>query len=196
MSESIRIGEVVSASTAEFTAQCYELLEPPALGSLVKTRDTDSDIYGLVFRAETHSLDPGRRPIARGEKENTEGDIFRDNPQLAKLLCTDFSVLMIGFGDKAVISQHLPPRPARIHNFVYECQSEEIRAFAASLDFLPLVLQARVTTSVDEVVGACLRGFAAAHDDRRAFMVRAGKELAVLLSGELMRLNSILKGLK
>ncbi len=191
-----RIGEVVSASTCEFLAQCYELHEPPGLGSLVKTRDGDRELLAVVFSAETHSLDPGRRPIARGEKESSEEDIFRDNPQLSKLMCTDFKALVLGYSSGGEILRYLPPHPARIHNFVYVCDQVETRAFAESLDFLPLVLQSKVTTPVDELVGACLRSLAAAHDDRHAFFVRAGKELAVLLSGEFKRLNSILKGLK
>ncbi|MGB3128878.1 MAG: hypothetical protein WBC11_04080, partial [Dehalococcoidia bacterium] len=50
--------------------------------------------------------------------------------------------------------------------------------------------------SVDEMVSACLRQASRAHDDGRAFLVRAGKELAVLLGGELNRLNAILRRIR
>ena len=96
-----RIAEVVMASTAEFVAQCYKLHQAPPLGSLVKTSDTPIEIYGIVCNAETHSIEPGRRPIARGEGEENEDALFRSHPQLIKLLCTDFTALVVGHMEDA-----------------------------------------------------------------------------------------------
>ena len=59
-----RVGEIIEASTSEFTAQSYELYQLPAFGSLVKTKD---EIYGIVYNAATAGIEPGRRPIARGK---------------------------------------------------------------------------------------------------------------------------------
>ena len=64
--EAERVGEVIEASTTDFVAQCYELYQLPPLGSLVKTRDLPLELYGVVYQAATTSLEPGRRPIARG----------------------------------------------------------------------------------------------------------------------------------
>ena len=83
-----RAGEVIEASTAEFTAQCYELYQSPPLGSLVKTTDSPVELYGVVYNATTASLEPGRRPIARGKEETSEEEIYRSSPQLLKLLRT------------------------------------------------------------------------------------------------------------
>ena len=46
------------------------------------------------------------------------------------------------------------------------------------------------------VVSAFLRQAAAAREDGRAFLVGAGKELAILLGGELNRLNAILRRIR
>ncbi len=54
----VRVAEVIEASSAEFTAQCYKLDQAPPLGSLVKTKDKHLEIYGVVYNVETHSLDP------------------------------------------------------------------------------------------------------------------------------------------
>ena len=183
-----RIAEVIEASTAEFTAECYELHHPPPLGSLVRASDGALAIYGVVCEATTASIDPGRRPIARGREASHEEDIYRDNPQLARLLRTSFRALVVGHGEGRV---GLPPRPARVHSFVSLCQAEEVERLTRSLDFLTLLLPAG-----DEVVAACLRAASAAHPDGRAFLVAAGKELAVLLSGEPSRLNAILRRLR
>jgi hypothetical protein len=193
-----KIGEVIEASTGQFVAECYELHTPPPLGSLVKTSDGDIEIYGVVCNAATESIEPNRRPIARGKEEATEEGIYRQNPQLSKLLRTTFDTLVIGHGvgaQRAVPLHYLPPRPSHVHSFVCLCEQDEVCRFTQSLDFLPILLGTRVG-AVDEIVSACLRQASCAHDDQRAFLVKAGKELAILLGGELNRLNAILRRIR
>ncbi len=190
-----KIGEVIESGSDRFVAECYELHTPPPLGSLVRTTDGQVEIYGVVCNASTESIDPGRRPLARGREESEEGNIYRQHPQLSRLLRTTFDTLVIGHGQGDALHHYLPPRPPRVHSFVYLCEGDEVRRFTRSLDFLAILLGARVA-SVDEVVSACLRQAAGAHDDERAFLVRVGKELAVLLGGELNRLNAILRRIK
>jgi hypothetical protein len=193
-----KIGEVIEASTSQFVAECYELHSPPPLGSLVKTSDGDVEIYGVVCNAATQSMDPGRRPIARGRDETSEEGIYRQNPQLSKLLRTTFDTLVVGYSagtQRAAPLHYLPPRPPRVHSFVYLCEGEEVHRFTQSLDFLPILLGTRVG-AVDEVVSACLRQASCAHSDRRIFLIKAGKELSVLLSGDLNRLNAILRRIR
>jgi len=193
-----KIGEVIEASTGQFVAECYELHTPPPLGSLVKTSDGAVEIYGVVCNAATESIEPNRRPIARGKEEATEENIYRQHPQLSKLLRTTFDTLIIGHSvgaQRAVPLHYLPPRPPRVHSFVYLCEQDEVCRFTQSLDFLPILLGTRAE-AVDEIVSACLRQASCAHDDQRAFLVRSGKELAILLGGELNRLNAILRRIR
>jgi len=190
-----KIGEVIEARTGEFVAECYELHIPPPLGSLVRTGDGEVDIYGIVCHASTESIDPGRRPVARGRDESEEENIYRQHPQLARLLRTTFETLSIGYGQGDELYHYLPPRPPRVHSFVHLCEPGELRRFTASLDFLTILLNAREGRT-DEVLSAHLRQAGSAHDDSRAFLVRAGKELAVLLSGDLNRLNAILRRIR
>ncbi len=190
-----KIGEVIESGSDRFVAECYELHTPPPLGSLLRTTDGQVEIYGVVRNASTESIDPGRRPLARGREESEEENIYRQHPQLSRLLRTTFDTLVIGHGQGDALHHYLPPRPPRVHSFVYLCEGDEVRRFTRSLDFLAILLGARAG-SVDEVVSACLRQAAGAHDDERAFLVRVGKELAVLLGGELNRLNAILRRIK
>src|SRR5512135_3406798 len=120
-----RVGEVIEASTAEFTAQCYELYRVPQLGSLVRTKSGDNELFGIVFNAATTGFEPGRKPIARGKDEVDEESIYQNNPQLLKLLKTEFGVMVVGFRQSGQIHQYLPPQPARIHSFVHSCSPEE-----------------------------------------------------------------------
>jgi hypothetical protein len=187
-----KIAEVIEASTAQFTAQCYELYELPPLGSLVRT----GDIYGIVGHAATAGMEPGRRPIARGKEEASEEAVYQASPQLLKLLRSEFTAEVVGYkgGDK--IYQHLPPQPARIHGFVYLCQPEEIKEFSKNFGFLNILTNAALPIPIEELISAALRQMSRAHEDSRAFLVAGGKELAVLLSNDFVRLKNILGRLK
>jgi hypothetical protein len=191
---SLKVGEVVEASTAQFTAQCYELHQPPPFGSLVTTREGEVDIYGAVSAATTTSIESGRRPIARGAEEVDEGAVYQSSPQLAKLLRTDFNAVVVGHRRDDRLHHYLPPRPARIHAFVYLCDAEEVAAFTQSFDFLSILVN--VQWQADELIAALLRQAASAHQDPRRFLVGAGKELAQLLAGETNRLNTVLRRLR
>src|SRR4030042_687582 len=89
-----RVAEVIEASTTEFVAQCYELYQLPPLGSLVKTIDAPVELYGIVYNATTASIEPGRPPTARGKDEKDEAAIYQSNPQLLKLLRSEFTALV------------------------------------------------------------------------------------------------------
>ncbi len=191
-----RLGEIIESSTTAFTAQCYELYDLPPLGSLVKTKDQSVELYGIVYNASTTSFEPGRRPIARGKDEATEEDIYKANPQLNKLFRSEFSALVVGHRSGDNLYHFLPPSPARIHAFVYACTPEEVKEFGRSLDFLNILVNARLPVSVEELVAAALRQMAQAQEDPHAFLVAAGKELAVLLSGQFNQLKAILGRLK
>src|SRR5512147_3158092 len=139
MAQENRIGEVIEASTAGYTAQCYELYHTPPLGSLVITLETTLALYGLVCNVSTAGLEPGRRALARGRDEASEEDVYRSNPQLLKLLRSEVQVVVVGFLDAGRLFQHLPPNPARIHSFVYKTSPEQIKYFSRSFDFLGLL---------------------------------------------------------
>jgi hypothetical protein len=196
MTETQRVGEVVQASTAEFVAQCYELYQIPPLGSLVKTKDQELELYGIVYNAATTSLEPGRRPIARGKDEKTEEGIYQTSPQLLKLLKSEFGALVVGHKQDKKLYRYLPPTPAKIHSFVYQCSPQEVMEFSKSFDFLNILVNARLPVSTEELIAASLRQMSQAHEDRKAFLVAAGKELAVLLSGDINQLKAILGRIK
>lgn len=182
-----KIAEVIEANTLQFSAQCYELYEIPPLGSLVKT----GDIYGIVAGAATTGLEPGRKPIARGKDETSEAAVYEASPQLARLLRSEFTALVVGYKEGGKVHQYLPPHPARIHSFVYLCQPDEVKDFGSSLSFLHILINAAPATT-DELITTALRQMAQSYKDPYPFLIAAGKELAVLLSSQYDRLRVIL----
>ncbi len=138
-----KIGEVIETSNSEFLAECYDLDNVPPLGSMVKTKGKGCEIFGIVYVSATHSIEPGRRIAARGKSAKSEADVFKANPQLAKLLCSDFKALVVGHSQDKAVYQYLPPSPASIYSFVYTCSPAEVKQFTQSLNFLNLMIESR-----------------------------------------------------
>jgi hypothetical protein len=193
MSEKLtKIAEVIAASTAQFTAECYGLYELPPLGGLVRT----GAIYGVVGHAATAGIEPGRRPLARGRDAASEEAVYESSPQLSRLLRSEFTAAAVGFKDGDKIYQYLPPQPARIHGFVYLCQPDEVKDFCKNYSFLDILVNTTLPVPTEELTAAALRQLSLAQDDPRTFLVAAGKELANILSGDFPRLKNILGRLK
>jgi hypothetical protein len=108
------------------------------------------------------------------------------------------TLTVVGYGGVgAEVHQYLPPQPPRIHTFLYTCDTQEVRTFFGEgvphLDFMSLLLASGSNT--DDVLAASLRQAAVAYDDPRTFLVNASKAVAVLLVGDVMRLNAIVRRL-
>ena len=55
-----------------------------------------------------------------------------------------------------------------------------------------MLINTRLPVSTDELIAACLRQMSQVYEDRHTFLVAAGKELAILLSGQFNQLKAIL----
>ncbi|MDD5190716.1 MAG: hypothetical protein PHE50_06720 [Dehalococcoidales bacterium] len=186
-----KIAEVIAAGSAEFTAECYELYNIPPLGSLVKTINEPVEIIGVVGQSMTSGFEPGRRPIARGKDEASEAAVYQTNPQLTKLLRSEFQVVVIGHKNGANLFQYLPPKPAHIHGFVLPCSSDEIQTFSRSFDFLNLLMH-NEQIPPEELIAAALREMSRVQPDPSAFLIAAGKKLTGLMSGDYQKLKAVL----
>jgi len=191
-----KIGEIVEAASTGFTAECYELHEIPAFGSLVKVSSPAEEIFGIVCQAGTAGIEPGRHPVARGKDETSEEAVYQANPQLMKLLRSEFQALVVGHKIDGKIYQYLPAKPAHIHAFVQVCSPDEIKQFSESLDFISILLNNRLPIPTEELIAAGLREMSKAQSDPHAFLVAGGKVLTSILSGDYYRLKTILARLK
>ncbi|MFQ3630728.1 HAS-barrel domain-containing protein [Roseiflexus sp.] len=197
----VRIAEVIEATSTEFTAAAYELLQAPPLGALVRAqaRDERGGVYGLVYDIRTGSRDAGGRAVVRGRtyagREVYDADIYHEHPDLAEVLQTEFSAVIVGFVDDGRICQFLPPQPPPVHYSVYECDIEEVQRFNQATDYFRTVLFMPHIPG-DETLAAALRLAARAASDERAFLVRAGREIAALLHDDYDRLMAILRRIR
>ena len=196
-----RIGEVIESSTTRFTAGAYELLVAPPFGTLVRavTRSPGVAVYGLVYEIRTGSKEPGGRAVVRGRtysgRELFDAEIYFENPDLAEVLQTEFSALIVGFVADDQLYQYLPPQPPPVHYSVYACDAAEMARFSAGCDFFRGVLFAAQVPS-DELLAACIRTVARARPDSFSYLVRAGREVASLLKDDYDRLTALLRRIK
>ena len=189
-----RFGEVVEASVERLVGQCHRLYEAPPLGALVRAGDAEHAIYAVVTGVATASLDPTRRVIARGADLESDADVYREHPQLERLLRTDVSLAVVGHADAGALRQYLPPLPPRIHTSLHACAPGETREFTARFDFLGL-LAGRVEPAADDVLAAALRQAAPAHERPGDFLHDAGRAVAAIMGADTARLTAVLRRL-
>lgn len=193
-----RAGEIIESNTSWFTAGAYELLEAPRFGALVRaqSRMEGVTVYGLVYEISTGSKEPGGRAIVRGRTYQGHSlydeEIYLEHPDLAEVLQTEFSAVTVGFVQHGRICYYLPPHPPTVHYSVYECTTDELVRFTESCDFFRGVLQSSHMPA-DELLAATIRAAAQARGNSHAYLVRAGRELAVLLKEDYDRLTALLR---
>jgi hypothetical protein len=187
-------GEVIESSTTEFLAQARQLDAAPPFGSFVQVAtDEGMTIVGVVAHVQTGGIDPGARAIMRGHDEVRDELIYQENPDLPLVLRTTFRALVVGFSEGGSIYQFLPPRPARLHYSVTPSTPAAVRSFTdAGFEYLGALLTG-TEVPTDELLAANIRYTAALRGEPRAFLERAGRELAQLLHGDYARLTAIVR---
>jgi hypothetical protein len=166
----------------------------PTFGALVKTpiRHRQAVIYGLIHDIAVNEDDDGITRMLSVSDSARDEDL---EWQRSRLIPLTVSVLCVGYREAdGPIRRQLPPQPPIALNTIDACDTDEIVAFTEKLDHFRLVLDAR-EAPCDELLAAAIRQAAEARpeEQRRACVVRCGRELARLLSSDILRLEQILK---
>ncbi len=195
MTTTFPIGWVLRASAAGFAVGC-RVLQPnvPQFGDLVKVPLPDeSHIFGLVYDVQVRDDPAVRQLILAGEMEPEAILDQREN----RLVPIEISVLVVGYQRDGAIFQGLPPQPPLSLDMLIMCDEADIRAFTQQLDYIRLVLNTPQIPA-DELLITNLRQVATVYppETRRQFLINTGRELARLLSFDLVRLDGILRRIK
>ena len=182
------VGEVVESSTAEALAQARELNCAPSFGRFVLIESAVPAV-GIVFNVATQSVEPNRRPAAYGK---TERELRLEQPQIFELLRTHFHILIVGHLDRGAPVPVLPPHPAPIHCFVYECDDALVRACTEDDEFLRNIINTSGLPA-DQLLIATLRNALQVRGDSREYLVTMGKALSRLLQEDYNRLRSVIR---
>jgi len=201
MTNALPIGWVLRAGTADFAVGC-RVLEPnvPQFGDMVKVPLTDSSaVFGLIYNVQVEDDLAVRQLILAGE---LEPQIIKDQRE-NRLVPIELSILTVGHQQDRRISHGLPPQPPLSLDKLTICSDADLRAFTRvtdytyRFDYLRLVLNA-THAPTDELLIASLNRAAQAQppEIRRRFLLAAGRELARLMSLDMMRLDGILQRIK
>lgn len=195
MTTAVTIGWVLRASTIGFAVGC-RVLQPdvPRFGDLVKVAVSDGlNIFGLIYDVTVRDDPAVRQLILAGEMEQEAMMDQREN----RLVPIEISVLVVGYQQGKNTVQGLPPRPPVSLDTLDLCDDADIRAFTRELGYLRLILSAPQLPTDELIIANLLRAAnAQAPEIRRQFLINAGRELARLLSFDLVRLDGILKRIR
>jgi hypothetical protein len=188
------VGEVIAVATTTFVAQSYTLNESPAFGSLLIVPGPRDEVYfGLCAGTETGAIEPGRHAMAWGTADGESEDIYARQPQLAHVLRTTFTCILVGYSTSAgVVAQRVPPMPPRVHERVWLADMAAAAAFFTELTYLRFLLRSGVENAEDLIAASIGCGYRA-HALDRGFLVGAGRAVARLLAGDYERLQAVLE---
>jgi hypothetical protein len=200
------IAEAIETSTTEFLAQCLEpedLSFPamPPFGSWIKSMDEESGnkVFAVVTHVTTSPIDSVHRARALGL---SLAELREQQPQIFAMLTTEFRAAIVGFETpppsvngsrpgRGKMYQYLPPRPPQIHQAVYRCEPSEVIAFSEELDFLRILLQVK-GVPVEALAAAAIREIYRLRNGDRAWLVKTGRTLSILLKDDYDCLRYIL----
>lgn len=207
MNDAVIAGRVLRSSTTGFTIGCQPLpaessYAAPAFGALVRASTRDENVtYGLVYNIVVEDDPFVRQLVAAGiEDEEYIADQRqrRQAPVTADVLVVGYGRPATAGGNAADIFHRLPQQPPGALDRIYLCNGAEVRRFTERHDWLRIVLAA-ANAPADQLAVAALRAAAAARpgeQEREAYLIAAGRELARLLALDLARLDGILRQLK
>ena len=191
-----RIGEIIETTTLDFMAESLTLHQPPPLGDLVKVNmDRQTYCYGVVCYGTTSSPDAGRRAVRRSAGGVVDEEVYREHPQLERLLQTVFRVQLVAWRDGNQVRQTLPPSPPPLHHTVYECKGEEALRVSDDLAYFRLLINASVQTPSEQVLAAHIRRIYTQRNHDKQWLARAARECATLLRNDHDRLMAILSAI-
>jgi hypothetical protein len=207
MDESVVVGRVLQASTTRLTVGCQPTIAAqnqaiPSFGTLVKAAGPatslpgeamrESVTYGLIHNVAVEDDLFVRQLVAAG----MDDEVYIADQRQRRQVPVVVEVLLVGFGSPIEPHHYLPPQPPSTLDPVYSCNSAEIVRFTARHEWLNAVLTAP-DVAVDALIPAALRAAARARppDQREAYLVSAGRELARLLAQDPIRLDGMLRQL-
>ncbi len=188
------IGRVLRADTLGFACGTNSNdLDLPSFGAFVivpSRGPEEASVIGVIsaIRVEDDAL---VRQLVLANRLNTA--TIRDQRE-NRLVPVEISIIHVGYQYGDDLYQGLPPRPPVSLEPVYLCDSSLVRAFTGQFDFFRLVLGVS-DAPPEELIAATIRQSAAALPPhmQREYLVKAGRRLAQLLSGDLLRLNHTLR---
>ena len=199
MDQATIVGRVLRSSTTSFTVGCRQLISEqdqriPEFGALVRADAAGGSlVYGLIYNVTIEDDAFVRQLVAAGVESP---EIIEDQRQKRQVPVV-VDVLVAGSGRDLEVYHRLPAQPPSTLDQIYLCNAAEIVRFTERHDWLRAVLGS-IEAPADQLLIAALRNAAQARppDQRDAYLIAVGRELAKLLALDLTRLDGILRGMR
>lgn len=186
---------VLRSSTSGFSAgAALNQIDALAFGMIVKAQpgsDPREAVYGLLYDIHIDD-DPLVRQLVLADAVSEE--TIRDQ-RTHRIAPVEMSILSIGYRDiDGTVRQALPPRPPISLAPLFLCNDAETYEITSRLDYLRLVLGAAGVPSEQLLAANLLRAAnCRPKSEQYDFLVEAGREAARLLSGDMARLDNLLR---
>lgn len=188
------IGRILRSSTSGFSAGArVNQIGEPSFGMLVKAQpreETREVVYGLLYNIRIDD-DPLVKQMVLAE--NVTEEVIRDHRN-HRIVPIEMSVLAIAYRSFDGYTRHvLPPRPPMSLDPVCLCTDEEIREVMSRFDYFPIVFTSQVPSEQLLAASLMLAAQTFPDDQQYNYLVSAGREAGRLLSGDMQRLDNLLR---
>ena len=189
------IGRITRSDTRGFVG-AIRLPEPeiPTFGSFCKAAAQvgQTEVVGLIYNISIQD-DEFTRQLAISE--NLSPEQLADSRE-NRLIPIEIGCLTIGYLHSNQVFHKLPPQPPITLTQIFSLSHTEIDQFTQSFGFISLILQGE-NLPIDPLLSAALRNAAAIKPEsaRPGFLLEAGRYCARQLSGDLGRLERLIREL-
>ncbi len=183
------IGEIIESRTWEFIVETIEYDFKLPYGSFVRAVDEGRIIYGIVARTATTSIDNNVRAKAFFKSLD---ELKLEQPQIFSLLRTEAHCIVLGYREDGVYRPYYPPTHLPLHLQVEFADEDEIMQITDGLSYLIKTIEAK-DTNCEELTAAALRKAASLRENKREYLVMAGRELFKILDYDTQKLKSIME---
>lgn len=191
-----RYGEVIETSSARIWVECDELNDLPPLGALTHVESESGEtIFAVVAYSETTGIDSTRRAVRRGSNEVRDADVYRQHPELNRVLRSTFEAVPIAFEREGRIIYVVPPVPPPLHYSVEPVASTQLARLTDRFDYLATLARYQGDIAAEQIIISHVRAIFDARNHDRDWLDRAAGEISRLYASEYDRLLPILEAI-
>jgi hypothetical protein len=195
-SEQRRYGEVIETSSARIWVECDQLNDLPPLGALIQVGSKSGEtIFAVVAYSETTGIDATRRAVRRGSNDVRDAAVYRQHPELNRVLRSTFEAAPVAFERDGRIVFVVPPVPPPLHYSVERVSAAQLTRLTDRFDYLTTLARYQGEVAAEQIVISHVRAVFEARDSDREWLERAAGEISRLYASDYDRLLPILEAI-
>lgn len=174
-----------------------ELHALPPLGTVVTADSGAGDlVFAVVSFGLTSGLDATRRAVRRGSDSVRDAEVYRQHPELEKILRTTFEAVPVAFKRGGRVFRIVPPLPPPLHYSVEKAAEADLCALTDDPRYLTQLCAYRGDVPVEQLIVAHLRAVFAQRGEDLDWLERAAREVARIYKQDYDKLMPILEAIE